>query len=145
MDGPFLIQSADDSLTGAFIELPGSNMFFEDIDPVVGDSVVINGERFVHMRVLVGTSLPDAGAFLDSGVFDGTLFDLQDSYGNPLGMYRLDATTRTWMRRDAGGLTLETVDFATGLPLTILVNKIIAPLWAVTDNLDGSVTLEASG
>lgn len=46
----------------------------------------------------------------------------------------------------SGGITVEATDFATGDPITVAgVIKIIAPDWAITDNEDGSITINAAG
>ena len=101
-NAPVLLQSADASDNpNGYVEAPGANVTLTDTAPSTGSGgAAVNGQRLLSVRPLVGTSLPSAQA---TTLPDGTLLDLMDSYGNPLGMYRLDAAAKVWRRRDAGG------------------------------------------
>jgi hypothetical protein len=95
-----ILQSGNDLVPEGYVEVPGANIFFFDTPPYTASGgEIFNGQRLVSMLVLVMTSLPDP---LTTTLFDGTLLDLVDSYGNVLGMYRLDTAAGTWRRRDVG-------------------------------------------
>ena len=90
---PFLLQNNDPTITGGYVEEPGSNIYFADTSPsTTSGGVQSDGYRFIAMKRLVMTSLPSV-----SGYPDGTLLDLVDSYGNVLGMYRLSASFMRWV------------------------------------------------
>ncbi len=97
----FLLAGPDESVPDGYEMVPGANTLFEDTPPgTTSGGAVVNGRRTLTMRPLVMTALPDAGTTL---LPDGTLLDLVDEGGEPLGLYRLDKTVPAWKRRDAGG------------------------------------------
>ena len=107
-NAPVLLQSADvaDNPNG-YVEAPGANVSFLDTPPTTGSGgQAVNGQRTLSVTPLVTTSLPNPQATTLPG---GTLLDLVDSYGNPQGMYRLDAGAQTWRRRDATGSSQITI------------------------------------
>lgn len=95
----FLLLGPDDTIPDGYELAPGANMLFTDTPPeIASGGAVINGRRTIEMRPLVLTSLPGAGA---TTLPSGTLVDLVDGSGDPLGMYRLDKSIPAWKRRDA--------------------------------------------
>jgi len=98
---PVLLQSADAADNpGGYVEAPGANVSFLDTPPGVGSGGPASGQRLITVRPLVATALPNPSA---TTLSDGTLLDLVDGSGNPLGLYRLDAAAKVWRRRDVGG------------------------------------------
>ncbi len=113
-NAPVLLQSADpaDNPNG-FVEVPGANLLFTDTPPGTSSGgAAVNGTRTISARPLVSTSLPNAAT---TSLPDGTLLDQVDSYGNSLGMYRLDANAQVWRRRDIGSGSVLTPATASAL------------------------------
>lgn len=98
---PVLLQSADATDSpGGYVEAAGANVAFVDTPPTAGSGGPVNGQRVITARPLVATALPDPA---QTALPDGTLLDLADGSGNPLGLYRLEKAAGVWRRRDAGG------------------------------------------
>ena len=137
---------ANDDATGtvpdALTEVPGANVLIEDTSKQTTSGGTIGGRRTISAKVLVATSLPNPAT---TGLPDGTLLDLQSSYGQPLGMYRLDKGAKVWRRRDAGtggnlppgsgGSTTATI--VTELPTPTLTNRGVFYLLSAGDAFAG--------
>lgn len=96
----FLLIGPDETVPDGYELIPGANTLFEDAPPgTTSGGAILNGRRTITVRPLVLTSLPGAGV---TALPDGTLVDLVDGSGDPLGMYRLDKSIPAWKRRDAG-------------------------------------------
>jgi hypothetical protein len=93
----FLLAGPDETVPDAYVLNPGANIYFEDLPAEQTSGGYQNAIRTILMRPLVLTSLPDAA---ETTLPDGTLADLVDSYGNPLGLYRLDRAAGVWRQRD---------------------------------------------
>jgi hypothetical protein len=96
----FLLAGPDETVPDGYEVLPGANTMFTDVPPgTTSGGAIVNGSRTITMRPLVLTALPDAAG---SPLPHGTLVDLIDDSGDPLGLYRLDKSVPEWKRRDAG-------------------------------------------
>ena len=98
---PLLSAFPDDLLPAAYVPAPGPNVSLTYLPGQQTSGGVFANELVVAAQPLVTTALPPPGAGLPAG----TVLDLVDSYGSPLGMYRLDSVggAPAWRRRDAGG------------------------------------------
>lgn len=97
---PFLLEAASSIATGGYVANPGSNVYFQYTPPSPSSGGTQDGTWTINAKRLKLTSLPSA---VTTTLPDGTLADLVDSYGNQLGMYRLDLSLTAWVREDVGG------------------------------------------
>ena len=134
---PFLLQSEDTEDTpDGFVEEPGANVYFTDVDPSADSSGgKLNGTRTIDAVLYKTTSLPDPAT---TTLRDGTLANLLTSYGASLGLWRLDLALGLWVRVDTGAVTVEETD---GTPSVSPVDTIQVSPATLTDNGDGSVSV----
>jgi len=95
----FLLEAASTEVKG-FVLDPGANVYFATTPESVTSGGVSDGSLTITAVPLVLFSLPDPAT---TKLFHNTIVDLIDSYETSMGMYRLDAINKIWIRRDVGG------------------------------------------
>ena len=95
---PVALTENNDVLSSGSVLTPGANIYFEKISGETTSGGTNNPVLIISSPVLVTTSLPDP---TNTPLSEGTWVNLVDSYGNSLGLYRLDVVLCEWIRMDS--------------------------------------------